>query len=297
VTAATTAAEVNAHMQVLHAIDSPRGFVILPIHYSHDPEKNNEEWRLKERAKYDRDEDWNKEQEIDFASISGAAAYSNFRPQLHLDPDLELMPEVPLCLCVDFNVDPMIWEVAQIFRDQVLFIDEIAMRPGSTQAASEEVRRRYPAHPGELWIFGDATGSARTTPTAQSDYDVMRLVFRNYPSLTLFRIPPSNPPVRDRIHAFNQKLRSAVGAVVGVKINPKKCPELVLDMTQVVMDPDGGGILKSRDPRHPYFQRTHASDAAGYLISQEYPVFLEVAKGELGKARPRQKYGQLRGAV
>jgi hypothetical protein len=58
-------------------------YLIVPIHYSHDPDKDSE-WRESEQQKYIKrdpnrwEELWNREQEMDFSSVGGALAYSTF---------------------------------------------------------------------------------------------------------------------------------------------------------------------------------------------------------------------------
>lgn len=278
-----------SHFKVLKPVLSPRGFVIVPVHYSHDSEKD-ENWKRAERAKYQDDASWQREQEIDFGSISGAPAYPNFRREVHLKENVKLYKDLPLCLCVDFNVEPMIWEIAQIRGDSVWFIDEIKLNPGSTQEAIHEFRRRYPAHAGGVRIYGDATGKARTSPTAHSDYDIIRLNLRNYPTEVKYFIPPVNPPVKDRLNAFNARLLDPNGAP-RVFIHPTLCPELVRDLVEVVLDPSNpGNVYKVRRRDDPYFYRTHASDAAGYLIAFEWPVVSELAKLAGKKQRRRVPY-------
>jgi hypothetical protein len=288
--------ETAAHLEVLRPIRSPRGFLIVPVHYSHDPDKD-EKWRRKERSKYQDDTSWNREMELDFGSVAGAPAYSAFKRDVHLMKGLRLLRDVPICLCVDFNVEPMVWEIAQIWRDKCYFLDEIRLSPGSTATAVQEFRRRYPAHPAGIKVYGDSTGNARNTVTATSDYDSMRLNFRNYPTEVTFLIPPKNPPVKDRLNAFNAKLLSQQGEP-GIKVDPLMCPELVKDLAEVILEPGGGAIYKVRKRDDPYFERTHASDAAGYLIAHEWPVLIEVFKQSAKMPRgPRKRPSRVLGGL
>jgi hypothetical protein len=74
-----------------------------------------------------------------------------------------------------------------------------------------------------------------------------------------YRVPTSNPPVRDRIGRVNAKLRNASGDV-DMTIDPK-CKELILDFEQVTYKEDSAEVDKLKDRR-----RTHLSDALGYLV-------------------------------
>lgn len=271
-------------LHVLKPFRSPRGFVIVPVHYSHDPEKDYD-WLVQERKKYEDDARWQREQEIDFGAITGVPAYSSFRRELHLKEKLKIIKELPLCLCVDFNVEPMIWEIAQRHANDVVFVvDEIRLSPGNTVEAIQEFRRRYPAHPAGVRIYGDATGQARSSQTSQSDYDLIKLAMRTYPTEVRFFIPAVNPPVKARINAVNSRLLSPDGQPF-IFIDANMCPELVKDLAEVVLDPGNpGNILKSRRRDDPYYYRTHASDALGYMIAYEWPVALQII-GPLAKKR------------
>jgi len=78
-----------------------------------------------------------------------------------------------------------------------------------------------------------------------------------------FKIPPSNPPVRERVTLVNGKLESAAG--VRMLTVDVKCRELIKDFEQVLYkEGSTQAIEKDRDTK-----RTHLSDAVGYLIWQE----------------------------
>jgi hypothetical protein len=76
-----------------------------------------------------------------------------------------------------------------------------------------------------------------------------------------YRVPKANPGVSDRVHLVNRMLRSASG-IIDLTIDPK-CKELIKDFEQVCYKDDTHEIDKGRDR-----QRTHVSDALGYLIWQ-----------------------------
>jgi hypothetical protein len=90
-----------------------------------------------------------------------------------------------------------------------------------------------------------------------------------------FRIPKSNPAVRDRVALVNGKLRAADGARA-VRIDPR-CKELIADFEQVQWSESGVDIDKTKDPR-----RSHASDALGYMLWQ---VFQPKPRIGLGRRR------------
>jgi hypothetical protein len=86
-----------------------------------------------------------------------------------------------------------------------------------------------------------------------------------------FRVPPSNPSVRERVALVNAKLFSA-DEEVRLLVHPR-CTGLVADLEEVTYKPDSGIIDKEKDSK-----RTHLSDALGYLLWQE--------------CRPQAKFGE-----
>lgn len=260
-------------MNTLRLYRSPRGFAVVPIHYSHDSEKGAA-WVAEQRSHFTRLEDWEREMEINFQAQTGSPAYPNYKDQIHLIDGSAVRPGLPLCLCMDFNVQPMVWEVAQIWGGLPYFLDEVVIDNDATvQKAVLEFRNRYPAHRGELHIYGDATGKARGQ-TAQSDYQLVELAFRGYPSPIVMKVPAENPREKDRINAVNRKLLGQDGKA-GLYIDKDRCPELVKDFREVVTGRDGK-VKKVYDPKDPYSRRTHASDDAGYFIWREWPISSEI---------------------
>lgn len=283
-------------MKVLKTLQSPRGFTVLPIHFSHDEEKTPK-WAMAEQEKYRKDYGdwegtWNREMELDFTSVPGAIAYPAFS-SVNLKPGLTYNESLPLCLDCDFNVEPMIWGISQVINGVLFSLDEIKFAPAMVEDMVREFRNRYPAHPAEIWIYGDATGNKRTSQTASSDYDLMRLYFRGYPSPRIFKVSAFNPPVKDRLNATNLKLRGEEGNV-GWIIDPYKCPELVKDLREVIAK--DGKIVKTSNREDPYFARTHASDGPGYHIFREWPVVTQVFRHARKERKPlKRKYRGLAG--
>jgi hypothetical protein len=77
-----------------------------------------------------------------------------------------------------------------------------------------------------------------------------------------YRVPRSNPNVKERLNLTNKQLRSAAGTI-GLVVD-RKCKELIKDFEQVCYKADSTQIDKDRDRK-----RTHVSDALGYLLWQE----------------------------
>ena len=204
------------------------------------------------------------EQEVlgQYLNINSGTVYRSFDRARNLR-STKIDPARPLLWTLDFNVDPMSSLVAQRIGDEMQVHDEISLSRASTLEACEEFRARFPKHRAGVCVYGDATG-ARQQTAGTNDYRIVREYLANagYGQVT-FRVPSSNPFVRDRVQLTNSKLLSAAGEVQ-LFIDPR-CKELIADLEQVVYKPDSVLIDKDRDPK-----RTHLSDALGYLLWQEF---------------------------
>jgi hypothetical protein len=273
------------------------GWAIVPIHYSLDPEKT-EAWAAHEKERYrasglpNPDGVWQREMEIDFSATAGALAYPNYHESIHCVPgEIPVQRGIPLCLWMDFNVAPMVWGVAQIVHGWLNCIRTFSLEPATIALMCVEFRNLYPSHSAELWIYGDAAGHSRTSQTAQSDYDLVRIGLVGYNVPIVHKVPIDNPDEKDRLNAVNTKLKPPDG-MPGMRISKPNCPHLVADFEQVVLN-NRGKLAKTYDFSNPYSKLTHASDGVGYLISREWPVAKLVSR-PAPKAKPL-KYDRLLG--
>jgi hypothetical protein len=175
---------------------------------------------------------------------------------------VSLDPRLPLLWALDFNVDPMSSVVAQKQGDTFVVLDEIVLSRATTYQACEEFWNRFRHHPGGVVVYGDASGQNLKT-TGTTDYQIIRQFFARTPyRYADYRVPKSNPAVRDRTQLMNSQLKNAAGEV-RMRISPR-CKELIKDFEQVTYKPESTVIDKEKDPK-----RTHLSDALGYLLWQE----------------------------
>jgi hypothetical protein len=188
--------------------------------------------------------------------------------------EMSVAPDAPLYWALDFNVDPMSSIVGQKMKDEVRVLDEIVLSRASTYEACEEFQTRFPNHQGGVIVYGDATGKRMQT-SGTNDYLMIQEFFRRTAYRNMkFRVPASNPSVRERIHLVNAKLFSAAEEVT-LFVDPR-CKGLITDFEEVTFKPDSSVIDKDHDS-----QRTHLSDALGYLLWQEcreQPTFGEQDK-------------------
>jgi hypothetical protein len=172
-------------------------------------------------------------------------------------------PRVPLELALDFNFDPMSSVVAQVVGNEVRVVDEIVLRRATTLQACEEFARRFPPHAAGLTVYADASGQNMQT-TGNSDLGTLKDFFRSGEyGVVKFDIPRSNPAIGERVLLVNSRLCPAEGKRM-LMVDPK-CMELIRDFEQVAYKENSQVIDKERDP-----QRTHLSDAVGYLLWQKF---------------------------
>ena len=188
-----------------------------------------------------------------------------------------------LCWALDFNMNPMCSVLAQIRNGAVYILEEMILPDSSTLAACEEFLSRT-----EKWrsgrqlgivVYGDATAEQRRTSASRTDWEIVKEFFGRHPYefTASFRVPTSNPPVKDRVNRVNAKLRNHAGLhMLGVD---SSCKHLIKDFEQVCWKTDPhGNPLAELDKSDP--MRTHVSDALGYLVAREFPM--RPVRGEMG---------------
>jgi hypothetical protein len=223
--------------------------------------------------------------EIDFGIHSGVPAYPSFRYEKHVVDEILYCDTLPLLVALDFNVAPMSMVLCHLEAGWLKVFDEI-VQPDTIDGVINEFRNRYPAHRNDVVFYGDSTRG--TNPqTAKSNWMVVQVAMRGYCVKPQYRVPFSNPNIGDRLLAVNRKLQGSEG-YPGIHI-AAGCRELIADFKEVLLTPDQKRILKSHKPEDPYYQRTHASDALGYLIAREWPVIQEVLSTMRHKRKPLKK--------
>jgi PBSX family phage terminase large subunit len=215
-----------------------------------------------ERLKASYDETFYRQEALgEYVAAGSGLVYREFRREEHVGA-IEANPVEPLFWAVDFNVDPMCSVVAQKKGDDVLVLDEIVLEQATTFDACSEFHRRYWDHPGEIVVYGDASGNNLKT-SGTTDYQMIRQFFAKHRTRPVkYLVPSKNPAVRDRVLMVNSMLRSAEGRI-RLRLSPK-CKGLIRDFEEVTYKADSGVIDKTRD-----LKLTHLSDALGYLIWQE----------------------------
>ena len=196
----------------------------------------------------------------EFVNLKSGSAYYSYDDEKFINENLmDLDPTLPLNICVDFNVDPMIWLICQhTDSENIKVFYEITQRNTNTWEQCYAVRNLIPSH-YDIVVYGDSTGRSRDTRGIETDYVIIDKIFRKHFRSVKYKVPEMNPPVLSRVKCVNARLDKKAILI------QEKCINLRDDLIQVSYN-DKGEIDKTNK------NRTHASDAFGYYIVQEFPI-------------------------
>lgn len=215
--------------------------------------------------------------------------YANYGPG-NLDKTLGLRPDLPLHVSFDFNRNPgMHVEVGQFdpAADLLTCVHEIHGPYMKLGPSLEALGKLIDAAGGwrwpELHVYGDATGTQERAETTETCYQMItawlgrRRAGGGKPWPYRMKVPARNPPVLDRLEAFNAALRDKDGDV-HYKVHPR-CERLLADLKW--MKEDEQGLEDKRDQK-----LSHASSAEGYRVWWVRPLRqIKLAAGYGGSAK------------
>jgi phage terminase large subunit-like protein len=224
--------------------------------------------------------------------LVGDRAYSAFDRKLHVNKTLsaeKIDPLRPLYVGVDVNASPLCAAIVQQHGKIWRALDEVILRPGSLGELGECLRERYGSHRHEIVLCGDAMGTHVHAQTGKTDYEVLLAAMRGL--RTRLAVPAKNPPDRSRVNLVNFLL-GAGGETVRLEV-AAGCTELIADFEQVIWHPTGREVKKSHRADDPYYQRTHISDALGYVLwAREASAITQATRGTAPPRRiPLPTYG------
>ena len=190
--------------------------------------------------------------------------------------EITYQPEMDLHISCDFNVDPMCWVFAHKTDDKVFYFNEIAMENTTTAKACDEFYRRYPNHKGKIIVNGDASGDNRSCTSEYTNYVIINKKLLQFGYDVEIQIKAFNPPIKNRIMAFNSKVRSANGEVC--LFVDKKCEKLLYNIYNLKYKE---GSSKIDIPTYQQIKQSkelkflsHPMDAASYLVDFYWPITL-----------------------
>lgn len=189
--------------------------------------------------------------------------------------ELSYIRDLPLHISCDFNVDPMCWILGYKDANRVYFIDEIVLENTTTVQACEEFFRRYSTQRGRIIINGDASGDNRSCTSEYTNYVLMKKCLSGFGFRAVdIEIRGFNPPIKNRISAFNCMVKNQKG-LRRLFIDPK-CKKLLYNIENLKYR-EGSSILDlpaytsiRQNPETKFLG--HPFDAASYLVEYYFPV-------------------------
>ncbi|MCW5963457.1 MAG: terminase family protein [Bryobacterales bacterium] len=206
----------------------------------------------------------------EYVLSNGRQVYSSFNRETNIKP-LERIFSLPLLWTLDFNVSPFCTLICQRVGNSIHVLDELVLIRAETVEMAREMNDKYGQKAHGLVIYGDATGSAQHTNGPSNYKQLLAELGNDKWKWVHSRVKKSNPPVNDRIRLVNNMLKSA-DAQVRIQIDPR-CHWLIADLEQVQYQEDGVRVDKASDAN-----RTHISDALGYLVWQEFGVKQQIGE-------------------
>ena len=194
-----------------------------------------------------------------FVSYDGNLYY-NFDRNKHVK---QLKPEFwdPLYLTCDFNKAPMVWEVAQRVDNKLHIIGEISMSLNAkTRATAQQFVDRYSHHVKKIvYLTGDPANNFESHRDHSTDYTIIKEVLNNAGWKVIYKLLDHHPNINNRVNVTCSVLEH------GRLVIDESCRYLIGDYEEC--EGDGRGGKDKTDS-----ERTHASDAADYLV---WDVFCE----------------------
>jgi hypothetical protein len=221
-----------------------------------------------------------------FVNLSGKRAAYAFNRHRHTAENVEKIPDLPVLVSLDFNVEPMaatFWNLIPIHYRDGLFpralyrgFDELNISSSNTyEAADAIIDRLAKDHHGRITdrvvIYPDPAGRARSTKSKnRSDFDILKYKFEDagYDTSGLLKFKPQ-VSVRDCLNATNGVLSRDE-----LVLNVKRCRQTIADMEQCVLKDTAFEIDKSN------LARTHWLDGTKNMLDFLSPVKRQGYSGE-----------------
>jgi phage terminase large subunit len=214
--------------------------------------------------------------------------YSGFDRAVNVAPHTYCVynPSAVLHVTFDFNVNPYvticIW---QVYGKKAIQIDEVCMpTPNNrTDLACREFLRRYRAHTGGVFIYGDPAGLHEDTRT-EKGYNDFRIIAKELAELRpQMRYQKVAPPVHTRgqfINAVFSENSQGLQFIIS-----DKCTNTIADYMFLKMASDGTKAkikIKHPDTGVSYEKYGHTSDANDYFICAAFASeFIAYQRGSI----------------
>ncbi len=190
--------------------------------------------------------------------------------------EIQYRKDFDVHISCDFKVDPTAWVWAHKKEDKVFYFDELVLENTTTSKTCDEFYRRYPNHEAKIIVNGDASGDNRSCTSEYTNYVIIKKKLDSFGYDSEIKIKPFNPPIKNRVAAFNAKVRNAQGEI-GLYISPK-CEKLLYNIYNLRYIE---GTSRINIPTYTQIKQTkelkflsHPFDAASYLVDFYWPIVI-----------------------
>lgn len=213
---------------------------------------------------------------------SGYEFYSHFGAYNISQSDRVLDKTMSVHVSFDFNVSPYISAgVFQIAKTdtgwEVYLIKEFTLKNpyNQTRHIAQAILNYLDDFNGQLFIYGDASGSHADTRGNMNDWDIIEQVLRPKLFNSSFRVPISNPRLKGRREFMNKILADQFA--IKLRIN-KSCKLTIEDFQNVLEAPDGSKLkqrVKDEETGMTYEPYGHLSDLCDYFFCEAFRDFFD----------------------
>ena len=199
----------------------------------------------------------------EFANLTQGAVYREFDRTLNASSETIQKDDV-LFIGMDFNVGKMA-AIIHVKRANIPHAVAEIINSYDTRDMIRHIKDRFWQYldddyqkTHEIRIYPDSSGGSRKSVEA-STTDIQLLRDAGF----IVSAPAANPPVKDRVNAFNAMICNSEG-LRRYFVNTDKCPTLTENMEQQAYN-ERGEPDKTND-------MDHTNDAAGYFMHRDYPL-------------------------
>ena len=201
----------------------------------------------------------------------GTEYYKNFDYVRNVD-EFSYDPKKPLHISFDFNVVP--YNTACVYQmekiEDIYYVYQIAefclKNPMNTTASvCRKIKETYLKQHNTVFIYGDASGSNRSTISNTDNYKIIKQEFDKYLTGASMRVPKSNPRHAIRREFVNECLAHVSDIMFVVD---KNCKHTIEDLEKVQENAEGGKLkVKTKDQSgQSYEMYGHTSDCLDYFL-------------------------------
>ena len=207
---------------------------------------------------------------------TGSEFYSSYDKGKIVKP-VGFNDELNIHLSFDFNISPYlpvsmwhIWETDGVYNVGCFDLLTMENPLNSTEDACVEFSVRYPNHDLGVFVYGDASGRARSTTSKKHNYDIIEVVLRPYLRNWSMRVPKRNPLFNKRRDFVNKCIGGGYEDI-NVIIDPN-CELMYVDLENVKTDLAGKKWVKMAKNKAgvPYAKYGHYSDTMDYLLCSAF---------------------------